>query len=80
MHNKQELHDQGFERVERDDRLLDVFKYETPEKGVELWIKWENSEEVEIVRFHDGKETRHALSKDLIEQALLKGRILELNL
>ncbi len=29
-----------FERVERDDRLLDIFPYETREKGVELWTKW----------------------------------------
>ena len=27
----------GFERIERDDRLLDVLPYQTREKGVELW-------------------------------------------
>lgn len=31
------LRERGYERIERDDRLLDVFPRETREKGVELW-------------------------------------------
>lgn len=30
----------GFTRIERDDRLLDIFPAENREKGVELWEKW----------------------------------------
>lgn len=33
--------EQGFTRVERDDRLLDIFTKETLEKGVELWERWQ---------------------------------------
>ena len=33
----QHLHVAGYQRIERDDRLLDVFVTETREKGVELW-------------------------------------------
>ncbi|MDP3997052.1 MAG: hypothetical protein Q8P73_00975 [bacterium] len=29
-------------RVEKDDRLLDIFSTETREKGVELWEKWDD--------------------------------------
>lgn len=34
------LYEYGYDRVERDDRLLDVFTRETRERGVELWEKW----------------------------------------
>ncbi len=30
-----------FTRIERDDRLLDIFPAEDREKGIELWEKWE---------------------------------------
>jgi hypothetical protein len=43
------LQDAGYDRVERDDRLLDVFPSEMLEKGVELWEKWEEND-VFIVR------------------------------
>lgn len=33
------LYHAGYTRIERDDRLLDVFPKETREKGIELWIK-----------------------------------------
>jgi len=33
------LIEQGFCRIERDDRLLDVFPTQTREKGIELWEK-----------------------------------------
>lgn len=29
-----------YDRVERDDRLLDIFPTQTREKGVELWERW----------------------------------------
>jgi aspartate aminotransferase-like enzyme len=34
-----ELLKEGFQRVERDDRLHDVFPRQTREKGIELWEK-----------------------------------------
>lgn len=37
------LYEHGYDRVERDDRLLDVFTRESREKGVELWEKWPRS-------------------------------------
>lgn len=43
IHN---LMEQGFERVERDDRLLDVFPTEIREKGIELWQRWRMSDGV----------------------------------
>ncbi len=45
----QALFHAGYQRVERDDRLLDVFPIEDREKGVELWEKWEEHE-VSLVR------------------------------
>ena len=68
-----ELVDEGFERVERDDRLLDVFPDEISEKGIELWDKW-SEDSVEIIRIHipKGKKgiTRSTLSRKDIEAAL----------
>jgi hypothetical protein len=43
------LYHAGYDRIERDDRLLDVFTKEIREKGIELWEQWE-SEEVKILR------------------------------
>ena len=43
------LYEADYERVERDDRLLDVFSRETKEKGVELWERWD-AEVVRILR------------------------------
>ncbi len=34
------LYHAGYSRVERDDRLLDVFPASIREKGIELWEKW----------------------------------------
>lgn len=42
-------YEHGYTRVERDDRLLDVFPAEDREKGIELWEKWDEHE-VSIVR------------------------------
>ncbi len=69
---------EGFARIERDDRLLDVFVKETIEKGVELYEKWTDTE-VEIIRIHDGKNvTRHVFSRTEIEEALIGNKILSL--
>jgi len=38
-----------YDRVERDDRLLDVFPTQNREKGVELWEQW-GEDEVKILR------------------------------
>lgn len=72
-----DLHDElitdGFERVERDDRLLDVFPNEISEKGIELWDRW-SEDSVEIIRIHIPKSrkgmTRHTFSRKDIESAL----------
>ena len=44
-----QLWQNGYMRIERDDRLLDVFPTEDREKGVELWEKWQN-DEVKLLR------------------------------
>ena len=41
----------GFNRVERDDRLLDVFPTEISEKGIELWERWDQVH-ISLVRIH----------------------------
>ena len=33
----------GFDRVEKDDRLLDVLPDKTREKGIELWEQWSHN-------------------------------------
>lgn len=73
-----ELAAHGFSRIERDDRLLDVFSKETPEKGVELWEKW-SGDTIEIIRIHGGKQVRYGFSRQEVEQTLLEGRYLILN-
>lgn len=76
-----ELSEEGFERVERDDRLLDVFMGHDREKGIELWDKWEK-DTVEIIRLHIPKERkgirRYTLSRQSVEKALLLNQKLEL--
>lgn len=71
----QKLVASDFRRVERDDRLLDVFLGEDREKGIELWEKWEK-ENVKIVRIHlpfsDKKTWFYQIPRKDIEQALLK--------
>lgn len=72
---------EGFERIERDDRMLDVFYEETREKGIELWDKWDKNE-VEIIRLHIPKGekgiTRHTFQRLSIEQALIENKKLRL--
>lgn len=67
----------NFTRVERDDRLLDIFPLETREKGIELWEKW-NEDTVEIIRFHlpysPKREQAFSFSKEKIETMLLENK------
>lgn len=66
-----DLWEQGFERVEKDDRLLDVFVKETAEKGIELWDKW-GEEKIEFVRLHEKKNPqRFVLRRADVEEALM---------
>ena len=63
----------GYSRVERDNRLLDIFPRETNEKGVELWEKWEeNSVHIMRVRlpFSVDAVTQHKLARQEVESAL----------
>ncbi|OGY37343.1 MAG: hypothetical protein A3E36_02830 [Candidatus Andersenbacteria bacterium RIFCSPHIGHO2_12_FULL_45_11b] len=79
--NSKTIEQEGFIRVERDDRLLDVFPKETIEKGVQLWEKWTDTK-VEIIRIHLPKGakgvTRHVFSRKEIEYALLNLKKIEL--
>ncbi|HLC49270.1 MAG TPA: hypothetical protein VJI96_02715 [Candidatus Andersenbacteria bacterium] len=78
-----QLVSEGFERVERDDRLLDVFPKEVREKGIELWDKW-GADTIEIVRLHvpRGRKglTRYAVPRVVIETALLSNKKLDLSI
>lgn len=67
----------GFIRVERDDRLLDVFSKETLDKGVELWEKW-NQDTIDIIRIHNKKHTQYQFAREAIERALLINQKIEL--
>jgi hypothetical protein len=46
------LYNEDYQRVERDDRILDVFSSQTREKGIELWEKWSDFE-VRILRIKE---------------------------
>ena len=45
-----QLINQGFERIERDDRLLDILSNQTREKGIELW-ETNAADQMIILRF-----------------------------
>ena len=47
----QSLQKAGYQRIEKDDRLLDIFPADTRRYGIELWDKWTNST-VHIFRLH----------------------------
>lgn len=71
----------GFERIERDDRMLDIFPNETREKGIELWDKWTKAE-VEIIRIHLPKGekgiSRYKFQRQVIEHALVQNKKMQL--
>jgi len=77
----QELIAHNFTRVERDDRLLDVFVVETREKGIELWENW-TKDTVEIIRFHlpysPQREQSFTLSRSEVEKMLYENTKVEL--
>jgi hypothetical protein len=68
-----QLWEAGYGRIERDDRLLDVFPTEDREKGVELWEKW-NAETVKILRvrlpYTEKKLELYLFEKLVLEQLL----------
>lgn len=77
----QKLLKDDFERVERDDRLLDIFPNETRAKGVELWVRF-NTKTVDITRvrllYKQGSVTNRSLSRSKVESALRDYQQLEL--
>lgn len=68
----------GFTRVERDDRLLDVFVGEDREKGVELWEHW-GREEVAILRlripYDPATLVLFKLYRSVVERALQRNEV-----
>ena len=74
-----QLMDAGFERVERDDRLLDVFPEESREKGVELWSKIEGDEWViirlRVLPFNEKLTKRFVLDRRRLEEALMENKV-----
>ncbi len=76
------LYSEGFTRVERDDRLLDVFSKETREKGVELWQKWEKKR-VKILRmtlpYNESRLQLFAAARSDLERMLYQNETREIN-
>jgi hypothetical protein len=76
-----DLIEPGFERVERDDRLFDVFIGHDSEKGIELWDRW-NEDTVDIIRIHlpkgDKGTQEYIMPRALVEEALLRYQRLDL--
>ncbi len=75
-------HQAGYERIERDDRLLDVFPTQTKEKGVELWLHW-NSDYVQILRikhpYHPRATAIHSVPTAILVTALQSNQTLLLS-
>lgn len=72
----------GYQRVERDDRLLDVFPDQDREKGIELWEKWMD-DEVRILRvrvpFTEKKLELFSLRRLDLEQLLRENVVNDLD-
>ena len=72
----------GFDRVERDDRVLDVFPTQTREKGVELWEQW-GKQEVKILRvrlpFNAKKLELFVLARAQLESLLQRNLVSKLD-
>lgn len=68
---------EGFRRVERDDRLFDVFPHLTREHGVEVWEKW-TPKTVELILIHfqnpRSKPKHVSFSRKKLEQALVANK------
>lgn len=67
-----------FQRVEKDDRLLDVFKGEDREKGIELWERWDK-DNIYLIRLHVADIALHVIPHPKLTRALLKNRRLKLS-
>ena len=76
------LYHAGYDRVERDDRLLDVFTKEIREKGVELWELWDE-QEVRILRirlpFNPKKLELFVLARGQLESLLRRNLVSKLD-
>ena len=66
-----QLLSQGYQRVERDDRLLDILPTHTREKGIELWEKNE-SDQVIILRFSLPPDTKKITAHSIPHSRLTK--------
>jgi hypothetical protein len=79
---QQKLIERGYKRVERDDRLLDIFPKENREKGIELWERWE-TKTIHILRlrapFTAKKIKNYQLPRADIVTALLRNQTLSLD-
>jgi hypothetical protein len=77
-----QLYFAGYTRVERDDRLLDVFPKEDREKGVELWEKW-GKKDVELLRvrlpFDAEKLKLYTIPRPKLEKLLQQNIVAELS-
>ena len=75
------LREAEYRRIERDDRLLDVFPLEAREKGVELWEYW-SEHEVHLLRVrlpYDAKKLKlYALARAQFEKLLLNNETADL--
>lgn len=82
----------GYSRVERDDRLLDIFRNQTREKGVELWEKWPlrgqqekrwGDDDIRLIRLRVPFETATVqmfeVSRGQLESLLMASRPMELD-
>jgi hypothetical protein len=78
----QELWQAEYGRVERDDRLLDVFPAEDREKGVELWERWDD-EVIKILRvrvpYTSKKLELYIIEKLVLEQLLQHNTVQKLS-
>jgi hypothetical protein len=76
------LQSKEFSRVERDDRLLDIFPAEDREKGIELWEKW-LGKKVRILRvklpFAEKKLQLFLISRPELEQCLYTNQVKQLD-
>ena len=67
----------NYQRVERDDRLLDIFSGESREHGVELWEKW-TKDAVWLLSvsmpFNEKKLKLYAISRAELEELLYKNQ------
>ena len=71
----------SFTRVERDDRLLDIFPVEDREKGIELWEHW-GKRFVQILRvklpFEPEKLVLYQIKRTELEELLMENIVEEL--